>query len=214
MQVGHPTRRRSQLPVVPDSQAARPTAVFQRPNVDVRFGPRICAVLIVPLVLLSCDRGSTEQSSPVTLGVDIDVLLENTGADQAQRTLLADGSISRAELEQALSNVVTCVDDLGFDGSWEFVSESEFSFSTLNRTGTSGDSAVAHDGCSAKYSDIVEMVWSTQHARTPTEEAEFNKRIVKCLNERGIKVNSLEAAFESGEVDAVVSCKAVADGAP
>jgi glycerophosphoryl diester phosphodiesterase len=165
------------------------------------------------ILLAACGGDSKDLSSPPSgaAGIDIQTLLDNADVDQTQRDILADGAVDRAELERSLSNEAQCLDGLGFDASWEFINKSRFIYTVLNRPGNTGDSGAAEQDCSAKYSDVVQIVWATQNARTPTQQADYEQSIIDCLKSKGITVKDYTAAQNMTDIDSFVACEQIVE---
>ena len=179
-----------------------------------RVRPLVMGVLVTGSILLAgCGGGSRDQSSAPTataVGIDYQQLLSSPDVDQSQRDILADGVVDRAELEQALSYQAQCLDGLGYDASWEFVSDSQFVYTVLNRPGNNGDSGAAEQECATKYSDVVQIAWSVQNQPTPAEQAAFEQAVLACLADKGISVADYAAAQNMIDIDSFIACQQAA----
>lgn len=184
-----------------------------RPQRRVRLF--VMGVLVTGSILVGCGGGSTDQSSaPSAAAVRIDYqqLLSSPDVDQSQRDILADGIVDRAELERALSYQAQCLDGLGYDASWEFVSDSQFVYTVMNRPGNNGDSGAAEQECSSRYSDVVQIAWSVQNQPSAAEQAAFEQAVLACLRDKGVSVADYAAAQNMTDIDSFIACQQAARG--
>ncbi len=161
-------------------------------------------------LFVGCGGEPKNESSAPAVGIDYEQLLSNTEVDQSQRDILADGTVARAELERALSNQAQCLDGLGYDASWEFVTDSQFIYTVMNRPGNAGDSGAAEQECAAKFSDVVQIAWSVQTQPTPAEEAAFEEAVLDCLKGKGIFVSDYTEAQNMADIDSFITCQQAA----
>lgn len=110
-----------------------------------------------------------------------------------EAALLADGDVTRAELDQAYAAMQACFAEGGLqDTGTEYRPPWTIGFdvSAAVEGSLTGDevSAIA-DRCEQDYFDAVRDAYFILHRATPSEEDEFRLKITECLNGRGIDVD-------------------------
>jgi len=163
---------------------------FQMRNVTRRTVVLMTAAAVTLAACSSDDR--TDAGEKATPRPDIQALLEDSDAVQVR--ILADGSVTRAELEEALSNTRQCLDEKGFDASWEFSDDSRYQWLVINRPGNTGDGGLAQEDCASLHNTAVSLIWSWEHSPTVAEQGDLDKKILDCVRASGVEVSTLAEA--------------------
>lgn len=149
---------------------------------------RILAVCVVPVLAAACAaENDGSQHATATSAQELAAVIREQG-NEAVRAMLADGEVSRAELETAALDVVSCAKTQGVeiqltptpDGySATFAAPSASENLRYNEI---------YDQCAAETYDGVAQVWAAQTRVDPDREVRIKTFVVDCLANAGFDV--------------------------
>jgi hypothetical protein len=152
------------------------------------------AFLAVSLLLAGCSFGSSSDP-PAEEGLK--------SIPPSQRLILADGSVSRAEIEQAYADSVACLEQAGFaDVSWSRDSERVYSIQATLGPPRPGESAAdaelradnAFDDCRTQYVSVVSDEWLRATELSDEEKRAAAEVLASCVAPFGIEVTGFREA--------------------
>jgi len=170
----------------------------------------LTVLLVVAGVLLV-----TEQVIRATTVPDVPAGLTElvANAEGLQKTILEDGVVTTAELENAIRAAVTCMENVGLQVSLDLDLDDNAWAVRFNGGPTEESLAQAQqlvDQCEAEHLQLVSSVYSYQEQPTDEEFLAAFAEIANCLRSRGVEVrdNSVEAVAEATAVDsaAYIEC--------
>lgn len=174
-------------------------ATFQHASV-------IMCVSVLVAAAVSCGGSRPNAGSRTLLGIP-----------EAQRDILADGTVSAAEYEQAAFATLQCLDEHGVEYTEPEWVEHLDGYRTLQygMLFPPGSDRGIYDQCFDEYQREVETAYVTQHA--PSEEVRQQRvgHVIACMNERGhaitdtSQIPGLTAGNEAASRDAI-SCQSLA----
>lgn len=148
------------------------------------------------LTLAGCDddRQLAEEIEPALVDPADITVPPVVDANPLQDEILADGSVTPEEMEQALNAVVGCVESQGFDAVLkEFDPEGGWSFEVGHPTATSDAAGDALTRCERAFLSEIELPFSQQHGPTEQEIKAEREARRQCLLARGYTPEEIEA---------------------
>jgi len=110
-----------------------------------------------------------------------------------EEAILADGDVTRAELDQAHAAAVACMADKGVKDSgisyrppWTIGFETA---SIVEGALTGDDVGNITEQCEQEFFDAARDLFFIKHHATPAEEEDFRIKITACLKENGVVVD-------------------------
>jgi hypothetical protein len=147
------------------------------------------AAIVSSLPLTSC--GSSNKAEPPKAGNKYreDILLAaKQSKSEEERKILADGSITRAEYEEAVNRTIKCVDDKGYKLNKISNPGGYYTFSM--ETSEAGDKAYTE--CKEKFSSSVELYYGDQIINP--DKRDLDELTVECFQRKRIAPPSYTAA--------------------
>jgi hypothetical protein len=137
--------------------------------------------------------------------------------DELQTTVLADGSVSHAEMLGALEATIDCVAEAGYNARLvSFYPRFGASFESWGEGNDEADLAEqALTECRIRFTSEVEPAYLTEHGLSVEEWSEFEAVLSACLSDQGIPVDDYESLDEVllDHPEAYGSCEASAKDA-
>lgn len=150
---------------------------------------------------VSSAEPAPETGTPTTISASTSLDSDEDDASSLAAEILADDSVSHAEMEQALLAVVACVHRTGHAAELvEFEPGEGNEFVTSAATEEGADAADAElDRCRALYLGQVEPLYIIQHGPSVEEIEARDRAVVECLVQRGHDVAGM-TLFQATQV--------------
>ena|GEM_PF-6411880 len=110
--------------------------------------------------------------------------------DEVVADVLADGDVTDAEMERVILAAVGCIEDRGFDVTYEFTPRVGWSFDVeAGRTEEEAERAgQALDECEAAFVMPVGSTYLALHGRSEAELAEAIDELRRCMEDKGVEI--------------------------
>lgn len=155
------------------------------------------ALVLVASCSDSVGKSSAEQSSVTSVGAETQFRRD---ASDYEKPLLADGVVTRAELDQARAAAVACMKSQGIvEESDEYLPPFEIGF----RTKAAVDGSISGqqvglitESCKKQYFDVVSQTFLLNNPPSAEQQEALRRGIIECMRAEGVKVKESASADE------------------